>query len=174
MVLSEEACSKEKYCKDPECTFSHISPAAVLGEPLSLLYVKSLKISGETAGPSRLLCKYQNCNNPSCPFRHKDSNGDPIPPPALTAAKQKRQASQKPMSVEHSGDEVEMEVVMSSKGLLDGALDDAVPGQRACRYGDRCVKREFIKWPTSDKTQADQRSCLPIFAPFFATGFEGG
>ena len=36
------------------------------------------------AGPSQLPCKYQNCNNPSCPFLHTDAEGNAIPPPALT------------------------------------------------------------------------------------------
>jgi len=38
MVLSDEACENGKKCKDPECTKSHVSPAAVLGES-RVLYI---------------------------------------------------------------------------------------------------------------------------------------
>lgn len=121
MVLSDEPCEEGKKCKDPECTKSHVSPAAALGD---------------AAGPSRLLCKYQNCTNPACPFRHEDADGNTIPPPALSAPKKPAQAD--PSSDNEDGD---VEVVMSSKNLMDGALDDSksVP---ACRYGERCTRGE--------------------------------
>jgi len=129
MVLSEEPCEAGKNCKDPECTKSHVSPAAVLGDG---------------AGPSRLLCKYQNCANPSCPFRHEDEAGSPIPPPALTAAKA---AKEKPAKVvekveinaNSDNEDGEMEVVMTHKGLMDGALDDS-KSEKQCRYAERCTR----------------------------------
>ncbi|WWD17198.1 hypothetical protein CI109_101636 [Kwoniella shandongensis] len=125
MVLSEEPCENGKNCKDAECIKSHVSPAASLGE---------------TAGPSRLLCKYQNCTNPSCPFRHEDASGNPIPPPALTASKTAKKAVDLPA---HSSDneDGEMEVVMSSKGLMDGALEDTRK-EVSCRYGERCTRAD--------------------------------
>lgn len=36
----------------------------------------------------------------------------------------------------------DVEVVMSSKGLMDGALDDSRKDM-PCRYGERCTRREF-------------------------------
>ena len=103
--------------------------------------------SGETAGPSRLQCKYQNCTNPSCPFRHEDAQGNSIPPPALTAAKlareqeAQRQASQ---TSDNDGEDGDVEVVMNSKGLMDGALDDSRPTVQ-CRYAERCTRRECLR-----------------------------
>ncbi|OCF33019.1 hypothetical protein I316_05357 [Kwoniella heveanensis BCC8398] len=125
MVLSEEACENGKSCKDAECVKSHVSPAAALGD---------------NAGPSRLLCKYQNCTNPSCPFRHEDAAGNPIPPPALSAAKAAKEAkaAAAPSSDNEDG---EFEVVMSHKGLMDGALDDSKK-EVACRYGERCTRSD--------------------------------
>lgn len=107
--------------------------------------------SGETAGPSRLLCKYQNCSNPACAFRHEDANGNPIPPPALTAAKTAKDAASarsasaaaaiaaNPSSDNEDGD---FEVVMSSRGLMDGALEDkgGAGAEKQCRYGERCTR----------------------------------
>jgi len=107
---------------------------------------------GDTAGPSRLLCKYQNCTNTACPFRHEDADGNPIPPPALAAAKAaKDKATSKAAAAAEAAaaagaagsdnEDGDVEVVMSSKGLMDGALDDTrkdVP----CRYAERCTRRE--------------------------------
>lgn len=107
-------------------------------------------MTGDTAGPSRLLCKYLNCSNPSCPFRHEDAEGNSIPPPALSAAKIAKEAKAKkiesvkvevgPSSDNEDGD---VEVVVSSKSLMDGALDDS-KADKACRYGDRCTRRELL------------------------------
>lgn len=105
MVLSEEACPAGKNCKDAECVKSHVSPAAVLGEG---------------AGPSRLLCKFQHCTNPSCQFRHEDANGNPIAPPALSNPAPSAEAS---------------------KPSLDSALDDSKV-ERPCRYGERCTRAD--------------------------------
>nr|XP_018262867.1 uncharacterized protein I303_04352 [Kwoniella dejecticola CBS 10117]OBR85025.1 hypothetical protein I303_04352 [Kwoniella dejecticola CBS 10117] len=130
MVLSEEACEASKECKDAECIKSHVSPAAILGD---------------SAGPSRLLCKYQNCTNPSCPFRHEDENGNSIPPPALTASKapkpkiQPVPAAAPSSDNEDDGGDGDVEVVMSHKGLMDGALDDTKK-EVSCRYGERCTR----------------------------------
>ncbi|OCF74525.1 hypothetical protein I204_04901 [Kwoniella mangroviensis CBS 8886] len=131
MVLSEEPCENRKECKDAECIKSHVSPAATLGD---------------SAGPSRLLCKYQNCTNPSCPFRHEDENGNSIPPPALTAAKAAPKPRTAPVPVpaassdnEDNDGDGDVEVVMSHKGLMDGALDDTKK-EVSCRYGERCTR----------------------------------
>jgi hypothetical protein len=45
-----------------------------------------------------------------------------------------------PISDNEDGDG-DMEVVMTHKGLMDGALDDSKP-EKACRYGERCTRRE--------------------------------
>jgi hypothetical protein len=151
MVLSEEPCEEGKKCKDAECTKSHVSPAAVLGMSPELSSADTANRSGETAGPSRLLCKYQNCSNPACAFRHEDANGNPIPPPALTAAKTAKDAASarsasaaaaiaaNPSSDNEDGD---FEVVMSSRGLMDGALEDkgGAGAEKQCRYGERCTR----------------------------------
>lgn len=129
MVLSEESCENGKKCKDAECTKSHVSPAAVLGD---------------AAGPSRLLCKYQNCTNPSCPFRHEDESGKSIPPPALSASKKARTIpAQAPVvpSASSDNEDGDVEVVMTSKNLMHEALDDSKP-KAPCRYGERCTRRE--------------------------------
>lgn len=95
-----------------------------------------------------MLCKYQNCTNPACSFRHEDAEGNPIPPPALAAAKATEDAKAKP--VETIRDEIQpgsdnedgdVEVVVSSKSLMDGALDDS-KADKMCRYGDMCTRRE--------------------------------
>ncbi|KIR67325.1 hypothetical protein I314_02543 [Cryptococcus bacillisporus CA1873] len=122
MVLSEEACEKGKECKDPECIKSHVSPSAVLGG---------------TGGPSRLLCKYQNCNNPSCPFRHEDADGNPAPPPAL-AKNNKPTVAKAPAS---SSDDGSVEVINSQRGLLDDQLADG-PKMIQCRFGGRCTRAD--------------------------------
>jgi len=98
---------------------------------------------GDAAGPSRLLCKYQNCANPSCAFRHEDEQGNPIPPPALTAAKaaKEKPVVEKPEANPGSdNDDGDMEVVMTHKGLMDGALDDTKP-EKQCRYAEKCTRR---------------------------------
>lgn len=118
MVLSEEACEAGKNCKDPECIKSHVSPAAV---------------HGETAGPSRMLCKYQNCTNPTCQFRHEDADGNFIPPPAQTKTPNR-------VSLPATSDSSN-EVVM--KPSLDVALDNTSTA-RPCRYAERCTRGEFI------------------------------
>ena len=100
-------------------------------------------LPGEAAGPSRMLCKYQNCTNPSCQFRHEDAEGNPIPPPALTAAKAKEAKAVVNNAADHSDNEDgDVEVVMSSKSLMDGPLDDS-KGERQCRYGERCTRGEL-------------------------------
>jgi hypothetical protein len=97
-----------------------------------------------------LLCKYLNCTNPACAFRHEDSQGNPIPPPALTAAKAAKEAivAKSPAAV-NTGSSVnagsdnedgDFEVVMSSKGLMDGPLDDKSGSEKSCRYGERCTR----------------------------------
>lgn len=139
MVLSDESCEEGKKCKDAECTKSHVSPAAVLGE---------------TAGPSRLLCKYLHCTNPACAFRHEDANGNAIPPPALAAAKRAKDTATTTVAatsadaaaagVSSDNEDGDFEVVMSSKGLMDGALEDKAGGERACRYAERCTRRTSV------------------------------
>lgn len=114
--------------------------------------------TGEGAGPSRLLCKYQNCTNPACPFRHEDAEGNPIPPPALTAAKAAKEKAKLAATAAASRDHMQassdnedgdgdMEVVMTHKGLMDGALDDS-KAERACRYGERCTRRKSFRSAT--------------------------
>lgn len=95
------------------------------------------------------MCKYQNCTNPSCAFRHEDAEGNPIPPPALTAAKAAKEAKAKKAEEIASGagevsdgDDGDVEVVLSSKSLMDGPLDDS-KREVTCRYGERCTRREF-------------------------------
>lgn len=136
MVLSDEPCENGKDCKYAECVKSHVSPAAALG----MFRIPIALTPGGIAGPARLLCKYQNCTNPACPFRHEDAEGKAIPPPALSAPRIKKPVEvAAPSSDNEDGEDVE--VVMSSKGLLDGPLDDtkSIP---ACRYGERCTRRK--------------------------------
>lgn len=117
MVLSEEACEAGKDCKDAECIKSHVSPAAV---------------AGASTGPSRVLCKFQHCTNPSCQYRHEDAQGNYIPAPALS--KKDTNAG----AVEDSRDD-DVEVVV--KTSLDTPLD-ASPQERPCRYGERCTRAD--------------------------------
>lgn len=91
-------------------------------------------MSGASAGPTRLLCKYQNCTNPACPFRHEDAEGNAIPPPALSAARGKK------VSASSDNEDGDIEVVMT-KNTMDGALDDSKT-VTACRFGDRCTRRK--------------------------------
>jgi hypothetical protein len=153
MVLSEEPCEKGKKCKDAECTKSHVSPAAILGMSTTspLIDGQGTDETGDTAGPSRLLCKYLNCTNPACAFRHEDSQGKPIPPPALTAAKAAKDAAPpipkspaaptgSSVNAGSDGEDGDFEVVMSSRGLMDGPLDDKI-SDKQCRYGERCTRR---------------------------------
>ncbi|BEI86627.1 hypothetical protein CcaverHIS002_0609140 [Cutaneotrichosporon cavernicola] len=119
MVLSEEACEAGKDCKDPECIKSHVSPAAV---------------SGASTGPSRVLCKFQHCTNPSCQYRHEDADGNFIPPPALS----KKDANVN-TGTEDEGRDDEIEVVV--KTGLDAPLDNS-PQERPCRYAERCTRAD--------------------------------
>lgn len=101
---------------------------------------------GEAAGPSRLLCKFQNCTNPSCPFRHEDAEGKPIPPPALTAKKTPKATVKPaaPASNQNAGsddDEIEIVATSPAKGKMDGVLDDSL---RACRYAEKCTRGRSI------------------------------
>ncbi|ODN82084.1 hypothetical protein L202_02399 [Cryptococcus amylolentus CBS 6039] len=123
MVLSEEACEKGKDCKDAECIKSHVSPAA----------------SGDISGPSKILCKYQNCTNPSCPFRHEDANGNPIPPPAL-AGKAATNGNGAIVPAP-SSDDGSVEVITSHKTLMNSSLDDG-PRVVQCRYAERCTRAD--------------------------------
>ncbi|KAL7421598.1 mRNA-binding protein nab2 [Cryptotrichosporon argae] len=120
LVLSDEACAAGKSCKDPDCTKSHVSPAAVLGG---------------SAGPSRMLCKYQNCINPTCQYRHEDAAGNAIPPPGLTAIKSKARPAPS------SDGEDDVEVVVSAKRAMDGVLSD-IKVLKACRYGEKCTRAD--------------------------------
>lgn len=121
MVLSEEACEAGKNCKDAECVKSHVSPAAV---------------NGGDAGPSRVLCKFQHCTNPTCQFRHEDENGNFIPPPALKA-----KAAAKPDASFSSSEDGELEISVKSGATLDSALDDGRT-ERPCRYAERCTRAD--------------------------------
>lgn len=146
MVLSEAACPEGKDCKNAECIKSHVSPAVA---------------HGGNAGPSRMLCKYQNCSNPACPYRHEDANGNAIPPPALT----KTVAA--PKSVDASSDaEEDLDVVITAKSLLNGPLDDNKKVV-ACRFGERCTRRKFIFKPLLTSSR------LPILASRFAQAHQG-
>jgi len=99
-----------------------------------------------------MLCKYLNCTNPSCAFRHEDAEGNPIPPPALAAAKAAKEAKAKSLEVakieviqpSSDNEDGDVEVVVSSKSLMDGALDVS-KAERQCRYGERCTRREWSR-----------------------------
>ena len=115
-----------------------------------------------------MLCKFQNCTNPSCAFRHEDADGNPIPPPALTASKVKKEIKvvkvevPAPSSDNEDGD---MEVVVSSKSLMDGPLEDAT-GERPCRYGERCTRRQSTPTPVETRLSTDAcHSGLQVFTP---------
>ena len=137
-----------QIARQPSCC-----PRYVLPFPFHHLLVTCSRCLGETAGPSRLLCKYLNCTNPACAFRHEDSNGNPIPPPALTAAKRQKEipavkalsasaSTSAPVASSSDNEDGDYEVVMTSKGLMDGALEDKAGGEKACRYGERCTRRK--------------------------------
>lgn len=138
MVLSEEPCEAGKDCKNPECVKSHISPAAV---------------HGETAGSSRVLCKFQNCTNPACQFRHEDEAGNFIPPPALS----KKVSMPSLPSGSEDGDP---EVVV--KAGLDAPLEDGTT-QRPCRYGERCTRGGSFHVPSNPS--ADCKFSHPASRP---------
>ncbi|WVQ72454.1 hypothetical protein IAR50_002006 [Cryptococcus sp. DSM 104548] len=123
MVLSEEVCEKGKDCKDAECVKSHVSPAA----------------GGDISGPSKLLCKYQNCTNPSCPFRHEDANGNAIAPPAL-ANKAATNGNSTAVPAP-SSDDGSVEIVTSHRTLMNSSLDDT-PKVVQCRYAERCTRAD--------------------------------
>ncbi|KAJ9100558.1 hypothetical protein QFC21_003601 [Naganishia friedmannii] len=153
MVLRSEACPNGKGCKDPDCPYSHVSPAQVEDVP---------------TGPSKILCKYPDCTNPSCQFRHEDANGNPIPPPALTrqlaAAAAAPDATSAMETDQPSQDNIHVKVDQSSSsaGLAAGkpleSTSTAVsakplPGKPLnatipvpCRFGAGCtnVKCKFI------------------------------
>lgn len=79
----------------------------------------------EDGGPSKILCKFPNCTNPNCHFRHEDANGNPIPPPALT----RKQAESSEMETDDPAEQDDVSVTMdhatSSAGMALGksALD---------------------------------------------------
>lgn len=117
MVLSEEPCEAGKDCKDPECVKSHVSPAAVLGA---------------SAGPTRVLCKFQNCTNPTCQYRHEDAEGNFIPPPALAKGNSEAAANAS------SSEALDGEVTLS----LDKPLGETKTPAKPCRYGERCTRSD--------------------------------
>lgn len=105
VVLSADACPEGVKCADKDCIKSHVSPAVV---------------HGDKAGQSRMLCKFQNCNNPSCPFRHEDAQGNAIPPPALSNPEQAKKPE-------------------GAKSTMDGALESS-PFSRPCKFGAACTR----------------------------------
>jgi hypothetical protein len=117
MVLSEERREKGEDCKDSECTKSDVSPTAVLVEQI---------------GPSRLLCEYQNCNNPSCPSGTRTrmetlSLHQLLPPPKTPRTRLNRLGvgdQDFRVGSDNEDGDGDVEVVMRSKNLLDGASDD--------------------------------------------------
>lgn len=109
VVLSADPCREGIKCADKDCIKSHVSPAVV---------------HGDKAGQSRMLCKFQNCNNPSCPFRHEDAQGNVVPPPALAHPERAKKVD-------------EPEVNGKSKGLLDGPLESSAFA-RPCKFGAAC------------------------------------
>jgi hypothetical protein len=118
------------------------------------------------SGPSKILCKYPDCTNPSCQFRHEDANGNPIPPPALTrqlaaAAAAPDTSSAMETDQPNSQDDIHVKIDQSSSsaGLAAGKpLESAgsakpLPGKPLnatipvpCRFGAGCtnVKCKFV------------------------------
>jgi hypothetical protein len=45
----------------------------------------------------------------------------------------------------------DFEVVMTSKGLMDGALEEK-GAEKACRYGERCTRRMSLFFPICEVT----------------------
>ena len=112
-----------------------------------------------------MLCKYQNCTNPSCQFRHEDSNGNTIPPPALTA---RQAAKDKPVPVAvvpvhdanvSDNEDNDFEVVVSGRGLMDGPLEDKKM-ERPCRFGERCTRGESRDGSHEARTHAQPTASL--------------
>jgi hypothetical protein len=131
----------------------------------------SIDLLGSKAGPSKLLCKYQNCTNPSCAFRHEDADGNPIPPPALSKTPAMPTISTGPLPVyqpSSDNEDGDVEVVMTSKSLLDGPLDDSKPAV-ACRFGERCTRREYKGSGTGGSVTCSLSSRLQILPPPFSS-----
>jgi hypothetical protein len=74
------------------------------------------------------------------------------------------------MSVNPSSDneDGDMEVVMTHKGLMDGALDDSKP-EISCRYGERCTRRKSTIILECFVLMCRTFSRLQIFAPRYKT-----
>lgn len=168
MVLRADACPNGRECKDPDCPYSHVSPAQVNGEYKTVarktqhIHAELLRLPDDN-GPSKILCKFPNCTNPTCPFRHEDANGNPIPPPALTRKLAESSEMETDEPAEQDVVHVTMDHTTSSAGMaLDKSLDSLVadsgsakplPGKPLngtipvpCRFGSGCTnpKCKFI------------------------------
>jgi len=126
-----------------------------------------------------MLCKYQNCTNPSCQFRHEDADGNPIPPPALTARQNAKHAKDKPAPAATApahdanmsdNEDNDFEVVVSGRSLMDGPLEDKKT-ERPCRFGERCTRGEFAG--TYRDSSELTRSRLQVRSPAFEAYAKG-
>lgn len=103
------------------------------------------------SGPSKILCKYPDCTNPACPFRHEDANGNPIPPPALT----RKLATSSDMETDEPTQQSDIEVTMetldshapkngSARPLPGKPLNGTIPVP--CKFAGGCAnpKCKFI------------------------------
>lgn len=100
------------------------------------LHVLSFYPTGDTAGVSRVLCKFPVCTNPACQFRHEDADGNFIPPPAQTRATAAAATSSLPASSsamdldDHDDLDVRMDTESSTSGLASSAKTPMTAEQR--------------------------------------------
>jgi hypothetical protein len=111
--------------------------------------------SAGDSGPSKILCKYPDCTNPACQYRHEDANGNPIPPPALT----KKLAASSDMETDEPAAQGDVEITMDQD--MNAATNTAgksgsarpIPGKPLngtipvpCKFGAGCTnaKCKFI------------------------------
>lgn len=153
MVLRTESCPDGKGCKDPDCPYSHVSPAQVNGKSATYWCRMTRLISEhvEGTGPAKVLCRFAECTNPNCQYRHEDAEGNVIPPPALT----RKLAASSAMKVDGAeGDEGGVAKPIPGKplngmipvpcrfgaGCLNSKCRFTHDNRRPCNFGVRCFK----------------------------------
>jgi hypothetical protein len=84
----------------------------------------------EATGPSKVLCRFPECTNPNCQFRHEDAEGNVIPPPALT----RKLAGASAMKVDGAEGEA---AEGTAKPIPGKPFNGMIP--TPCRFGSGCL-----------------------------------